>query len=109
MARISSLDHRALCLHVLAQRTSDDCRAEFVAAGGLRVLRRWMLAAIEEDRVGELRACLGLLSALPVDAESLRRCDLGRLIRRLTKHRSSRPDADELNSEAKKFVGAELE
>lgn len=59
--------------------------------------------------MGELRACLGLLSALPLDAESLRRCDLGKLIKRLTKHRSSKPGADELNAEAKKFVGAEIE
>lgn len=105
MTRVSLPDHRTLCLHVVAHRMSEECRAEFVSAGGLRVVRQWMLAALGEDRVGELRSLLELLGTLSLDADSLRRYELGKLIKRLTKHRSPKTGIDELNAEAKKFVG----
>ena len=105
MARVSLSDQRALCLHVLTHRTSEDCKAEFVAVDGLRIIRQWMLAAVRDDCVGELRAMVELLGSFSLDAKSLRRYELGKLLRRLTRLRSTKNGIEELNAEAKRFIG----
>ena len=105
MARVSLSDQRALCFHVLTHRTSEHCKVEFVAVGGLRIIRQWMLAAVRDDCVGELRAMVELLGSFSLDAKSLRRYELGKLLRRLTRLRSTKNGIEELNAEAKRFIG----
>ena len=83
MVRVSAIDQRAICLHILLQCTSDDCLLEFTRQGGYRVLSRWIARAAEEESLTELRTLLKLCRSLPVDEEQIRRAGLVQQVERV--------------------------
>lgn len=76
MVRVSAIDHRAICLHILLEGTSKDCLAEFALRGGYRVLTRWIARAAEEGSLKELRLLLKTCRSLPVIEDCIRRAGL---------------------------------
>jgi hypothetical protein len=94
MARVSLADHRVLCVHVLS-RASRETQTEFVRLGGLRLLRRWMTAAMKCDDGGsELVALIKLCSALPCNLDEMRQSGIGKTMSRVAKHKSSGPESE---------------
>jgi hypothetical protein len=89
MTRIIKVEHRALCLHILSNCISTKCGQSFIAFGGLRLLKRWIKVAEEEDCVDELTVIVTLCKRLPFDGEALKVTEIGKSIKKLLKFRSS--------------------
>lgn len=77
-----------MCLFVLSNKLSSTAQKWFVLDGGLRVLRRWTQQAIRNDRVSMLYQIVNLCRKLPFDIDSVRAAEIGKAVKRITKHRS---------------------
>ena len=66
MTRITKVDHRALCLHILQNCISEICQHTFIEEGGLRLLKQWIKVAQEQSCINELKSILKLLKKLPL-------------------------------------------
>jgi hypothetical protein len=51
------IEHRSLCMQVIASKLTDKCRADFGSMGGMRVLKNWIESAVQEESVGVLYKC----------------------------------------------------
>jgi len=67
MTRITKVDHRALCLHILQNCLSEVCQHAFIEEGGLRLLKQWIKVAQEQTCINELKSILKLLKKLPIN------------------------------------------
>ena len=101
MTKVSVVDHRFMALHMLLNDTTKDCQAHFVRCEGLRLLRRWMRLSQEEGRTELLRMCLALCRQLPFDENAVRRSEIGKAIKKASKHKIEADNAQELRDDAK--------
>lgn len=62
---------------------------QFVENGGFRILRRWMKLAEDNDNVEELRFILTVCENLPFVESAVRHAEIGKSIKRISKHVSS--------------------
>lgn len=102
MARVSVIDQRAICLHILLQSTTDECRHEFTLQGGYRVLTRWIARAAEEESLTELRMLLKLCRSLPISEEHIRRAGLVEQVQRVLE--LPLPHCEALKRKARKYL-----
>jgi hypothetical protein len=77
-------------------RTSATCDLEFVANGGLRMLKRWIKSAELEGNIEELRILVKLCKKLPFDTHAIKVTEIGKTIKKLLKFNSGDPAADSL-------------
>ena len=82
------MDHRALCIHILATKLSNACEKEFTKFGGLRILKRWLRLAEEEDSIMEMTAVVKLCKKLPFDEAAIREVGIAKAIKKLLKYQS---------------------
>ena len=88
MARVTSADHRALCLHILQKCLSKPCQALFVEDGGLRLLKQWIKDAQEQKLINEIKTILKVLQKLPFHEEKAKCCGLVDTLLKLAKWES---------------------
>ena len=100
MTKISDSDHRAMALHLLLNKTTENCQRCFVSCEGLRILRRWMRAMQEEDRIEMLRTCLAVVRKLPFDEHAVRRSEIGKAIKKASKHKSGKEGVGAVREDA---------
>lgn len=102
----SQVDHRALCIHALATKLSEQCEKDFLKFGGYRIIKRWFQLAENEDSVGELVKLLKLCRKLPFDEAAIREANIGKVIRKLKKFKSSKGSAGvgELNTQIENIM-----
>jgi hypothetical protein len=70
-------------------RTSNHCYIEFVANGGLRILKRWIKTAEIDGNVEELRVLVKLCEKLPFDSHAVKVTEIGKTIKKLLKFTAS--------------------
>jgi len=106
MSRVYKVDHRALCIHALATKLSEQCEKDFLKFGGYRIIKRWFQLAENEDSVGELVKLLKLCRKLPFDEAAIREANIGKVIRKLKKFKSSKGSAGvgELNTQIENIM-----
>ena len=86
MTRVVKIDHRALCLHILLNCMPLTTVAKsFIGHGGLRLLKRWMIEAADNERIDELCVIVKLLKALPFDLKAVKDIEIGKSIKKLRK------------------------
>lgn len=106
-SRARQVDHRALCLHIVAEALSEDCAKFFVENGGLRLLKRWLRNAEEENCLAELRQIVFTCKKLPFDENVVRDSEIGKHIKRLLKFKSANhSDVVSLHAEVKSLMSA---
>jgi hypothetical protein len=76
LTRVSTMDHRALCIYILLEATSEAVQAEFVRQGGLRVLVRWLDSAIESHKMQEVKGIMKICRKFPDVVEPLIRAEI---------------------------------
>lgn len=89
MTRITRLDHRALCLHILGNSLSPACSKQFLADGGFKILKRWIKQAGLEDNVDELCTIVMLCAKLPFDKDAAKQTQIGKYIKKFLKYKSA--------------------
>ena len=104
MTRVVKVEHRALCLRILSNCMTPKCGQSFITFGGLRLLKRWIKVAEDEDCVDELRVIVNLCKVLPFDGQALKDTEIGKSIRRLLKFRSSSPNLDHLFADVRNLM-----
>ena len=104
MTRVVKVEHRALCLRILSNCMTPKCGQSFITFGGLRLLKRWIKVAEDEDCVDELRVIVNLCKVLPFDGQALKDTEIGKSIRRLLKFRSSSPNLDLLFTDVRNLM-----
>lgn len=74
--------------------------------GGYRIIKRWFQLAENEDSVGELVKLLKLCRKLPFDEAAIREANIGKVIRKLKKFKSSKGTAGvgELNTQIENIM-----
>lgn len=99
------IDHRLFCLELIKNYLTKEQSLQFVENGGLRILRRWMKIAEDADNVDELSFLLGVCEKLPFVESAVRHAEIGKSIKRLSKHMSkSGRDTSELHSAANRIM-----
>lgn len=95
-----------LCIHALATKLSEQCEKDFLKFGGYRIIKRWFQLAENEDSVGELVKLLKLCRKLPFDETAIREANIGKVIRKLKKFKSSKGTAGvgELNTQIENIM-----
>jgi hypothetical protein len=68
---------------------SEDCGVHFVASGGMRLLKRWLKVAEEENCVDELTMIIAALMKLPFNEKVVKDTEIGKVIKRLLKYKGS--------------------
>lgn len=91
------MEHRLLCLHILCKRTSSECAKNFVKFSGLKLLRRWLKSAEEEDRIHEIRFILAACKTLPFDTEAIKHSEIGKAIKKLLKYKGTNASSGDVN------------
>ena len=104
MTRVVKVEHRALCLYILSNCMTSKCGQSFITFGGLRLLKRWIKVAEEEDCVDELRIIITLCKSLPFDAQAVKDTEIGKSIRRLLKFRSNSTNIEMLYTEVRNLM-----
>jgi hypothetical protein len=85
MTRITKVDHRVLCLHILQNCLSEPCQTYFVEDGGLRILKQWIKVAQEQTCINELKSILKLLKKLPPHMEQVKSSGIDSIFKTLKK------------------------
>ena len=86
MTRVVKIDHRALCLHILLNcMPLIPVAKSFISHGGLRLLKRWMIEAADNEKIDELCMIVKLLKALPFDLKAVKDIEIGKSIKKLRK------------------------
>ena len=88
MTRVTKAEHRALCIHIISSKTTDQCKKDFTKFGGLRLVKRWLKTAEESDHITEMTALVKLCNKLPFDEVAIREIGIGKVIRKLLKFQS---------------------
>jgi hypothetical protein len=88
MTKITKVDHRSLCLNILSKLISTTCGHQFVTQGGLRLLKRWLKIAEEDDNINELCSILIALRKLPFDSQVVKETEIGKAVKKLLKYKS---------------------
>lgn len=102
---LPQIDHRLFCLELIKNYLTKEQSLQFVENGGLRILRRWMKIAEDADNVDELSFLLGVCEKLPFVESAVRHAEIGKSIKRLSKHVSnSGRNANELHSTANRIM-----
>lgn len=83
------MDHRLFCLELLRSYITKEQALHFVENGGFRILRRWMKSAEDSDNLDELRFILTVCEKLPFVESAVRQAEIGKSIKRISKHVSS--------------------
>jgi hypothetical protein len=104
MTRVVKVEHRAICLYILSNCMTPKCGQSFITFGGLRLLKRWIKVAEEEDCVDELRIIITLCKSLPFDAQAVKDTEIGKSIRRLLKFRSNSTNIEMLYTEVRNLM-----
>lgn len=104
MTRVVKVEHRALCLRILTKCMTPECGQSFITFGGLRLLKRWIKVAEDEDCVDELRVIVTLCKVLPFDGQALKDTEIGKSIRRLLKFRSDSTNLDLLFTDVRNLI-----
>ena len=104
MTRVVKVEHRALCLHILSNCMESKCGQSFITFGGLRLLKRWIKVAEEEDCVNELRIIVNLCKVLPFDGQAVKDTEIGKSIKKLLKFRSHSTLIDSLYADVKSLM-----
>lgn len=104
MTRVIKVEHRALCLHILSNCMESKCGQSFITFGGLRLLKRWIKVAEEEDCVSELRIIVNLCKVLPFDGQAVKDTEIGKSIKKLLKFRSHSTLIDSLYADVKNLM-----
>ena len=104
MTRVVKVEHRAICLYILSNCMTSKCGQSFITFGGLRLLKRWIKVAEEEDCVDELRIIITLCKSLPFDAQAVKDTEIGKSIRRLLKFRSNSTNIETLYTEVRNLM-----
>ena len=104
MTRVVKVEHRALCLRILTKCMTPECGQSFITFGGLRLLKRWIKVAEDEDCVDELRVIVNLCKVLPFDGQALKDTEIGKSIRRLLKFRSISTNLDLLFTDVRNLI-----
>lgn len=104
MTRVVKVEHRAICLYILSNCMTSKCGQSFITFGGLRLLKRWIKVAEEEDCVDELRIIITLCKSLPFDAQAVKDTEIGKSIRRLLKFRSNSTNIEMLYTEVRNLM-----
>ena len=90
MTRINKVDHRALCLEIICNHTPDiHIQHAFISYGGLRVLKKWIETAKEDDNIIELNLIITCLKQLPFNGSIVKETEIGHVIRKLRKYRGN--------------------
>ena len=106
MTRVVKVDHRALCLHILLHCMPTAAAKAFIPHGGMRLLKRWMLEAAEDERVDELCSILKLLQHLPFDLQAVKDTEIGKSVKKLRKLQS---ETASVNTKITKFLFKEVD
>lgn len=102
---LPQIDHRLFCLELIKNYLTKEQSLQFVENGGLRILRRWMKIAEDADNVDELSFLLGVCEKLPFVESAVRHAEIGKSIKRLSKHVSnSGRNTNELHSVANRIM-----
>ena len=104
MTRVVKVEHRALCLYILSNCMTSKCGQSFITFGGLRLLKRWIKVAEEEDCVDELRIIVTLCKLLPFDGQALKDTEIGKSIKRLLKFKSTATSIESLYSDVRNLM-----
>jgi hypothetical protein len=104
MTRVVKVEHRALCLHILSNCMESKCGQSFITFGGLRLLKRWIKVAEEEDCVNELRIIVNICKVLPFDGQAVKDTEIGKSIKKLLKFRSHSTLIDSLYADVKSLM-----
>lgn len=104
MTRVVKIEHRALCLYILSNCMTSKCGQSFITFGGLRLLKRWIKVAEDEDCVDELRIIVTLCKLLPFDGQALKDTEIGKSIRRLLKFKSTATSIEALYSDVRNLM-----
>ena len=88
MTRVTKAEHRALCIHIISSKTTEQCKMDFTKFGGLRLVKRWLKTAEESDHITEMTALVKLCNKLPFDEVAIREIGIGKVIRKLLKFQS---------------------
>ena len=102
MTRVSVIDQRAICLHILLQCSTGECLQEFTVQGGYRIVARWMARAAEEESLTELKMLLKLCRSLPISEEGIRRAGLVEQMERVLE--LPLPNCESLKRKARKCL-----
>jgi len=95
MTRIKKIEHRALCIQILASKMTDQCKKYFTAYGGFRLMKRWLKTAEEEDSVTELTTLVKLCKVLPFNETAIREVGIAKVIKKLLKFQSKSSSSTE--------------
>ena len=98
------IDHRALLLHILNEKTSTKCLSIFCELDGLRILRSWIKLSLDEDSISLLRSIIALCSKIPFNIAYVKRSDIGKAIKRALKHRSTDTDLTALHEDIRNIM-----
>eukprot|EP01038_Epipyxis_sp_PR26KG_P013376 gene13376-17936_t len=101
MTRITKIDHRALCIHILLNNITKSCENLFVRNGGYRLLKRWLIAAEDDDGVEELKMIVKLCKKLPFDVKAIKETEIGKVIKKLLKYKHDTLNTSSLTEEIK--------
>jgi hypothetical protein len=77
-----------LCILIVSSKLSDLCEKHFTKFGGLRLIKRWIRLAEEDDNIAELVALVKLAKKLPFDEQAIREVGIAKIIKRLLKFES---------------------
>lgn len=94
-----------MCIYLLLEKLSDDCANDFSKFGGLRIVKRWLRIAEENDRVPEMTVLVKLCNKLPFNELAVKEVGIGKIIRKLLKFQSpSGSDVTNLHAEIEKLM-----
>ena len=104
MTRVVKVEHRALCLYILSNCMTSKSGQIFINYGGLRLLKRWIKVAEDEDCVDELQIIVTLCKLLPFDGQAIKETEIGKSIRKLLKFKSNSTNIEALYTEVKDLM-----
>ncbi|KAJ1400845.1 hypothetical protein B484DRAFT_483898 [Ochromonadaceae sp. CCMP2298] len=98
MTRVEKIEHRSLCMQVIASKLTDQCRADFSGMGGMRVLKNWIESAVQEESVFELTTLVKVCLRLPFNEKVIREVGIAKTLKRLLKYEGAAEAAAESSS-----------